>query len=58
MQAMKKVLNKHKRKTVSVAMPPALIRQLDLYADKAVRSRSNIICELIREGLATREVSQ
>jgi metal-responsive CopG/Arc/MetJ family transcriptional regulator len=40
--------NKDKRKSVTIAMPPALLRQVDQIAADAQRSRSNIICEALR----------
>jgi len=48
---MKKKLNKDKRKPTTVYMSPALIRQLDVAAERDNRNRSNMIVEFIRAGL-------
>jgi metal-responsive CopG/Arc/MetJ family transcriptional regulator len=48
----KRKLNKDKRKSVGIAMPPQLLRQIDLYATNVDRSRSNVICEALRGWLA------
>jgi metal-responsive CopG/Arc/MetJ family transcriptional regulator len=48
---MKKKRNKDKRKSVGIAMSPQLLRRIDLYVEETERSRSNVICEALRDWL-------
>jgi metal-responsive CopG/Arc/MetJ family transcriptional regulator len=47
----KKKRNKTTRIKLGVALPRELVWRLDEQADKEHRSRSNMLCQFLREGL-------
>jgi metal-responsive CopG/Arc/MetJ family transcriptional regulator len=48
----KKLKNKDKRVFTATHLPPELLKQLDAQADREGRTRSNMIAQMIRQGLA------
>jgi metal-responsive CopG/Arc/MetJ family transcriptional regulator len=54
---MKKVRNRDKRITITVTLAPALIRAVEMQAEKENRNRSNMISEAIRTYLETRNAT-
>jgi metal-responsive CopG/Arc/MetJ family transcriptional regulator len=51
---MKKVRNRDKRIQMAVTAPPALVRAVEMQAERENRNRSNMVCEAIRVYLAER----
>jgi metal-responsive CopG/Arc/MetJ family transcriptional regulator len=43
--------NRDIRQKIGFAIPPELLRELDAQATKENRSRSNMLCQFIRDGL-------
>jgi metal-responsive CopG/Arc/MetJ family transcriptional regulator len=48
---MKKKRNKDCRRSVSIAFPPQLLRELDMFADNTDATRSRVVTAMVRAQL-------